>query len=100
MGSAVLSLPLSFIPIPFLSHPSLISPDPFAHFSRFPSLIGILYKRGSVKAGGQRRDILNEGRTYNKGNLLISEILCLKNTLPYFKITAFKTQLPYLTMLN
>lgn len=56
-------LSLSFIPIPFLSHPSLISPDPFAHFSRFPSLIGILYKRRSVKAGGQKRDILNEGRT-------------------------------------
>lgn len=100
MGSAILSLPLSFIPIPFLSHPSLISPDPFAHFSRFPSLIGILYKTGSVKARGQRRAILNEGRTYYKGNLPINEILCLKNTLTYFKFTAIKTQLHYITILN
>lgn len=53
----------SFILIPFLSHLSLISPDPFAHFSRFTSLIVILCNRESLKAERERRDIVNEGRT-------------------------------------
>lgn len=54
---------LSFILLPFWSHLSLISPDPFAHFGRFPSLIGILSHGGSVKPGRERTDILKAGRT-------------------------------------
>lgn len=48
---------------PLLSHFSLISPDLFAHFNGFTSLIGILCNRGSLKARRERRDIPSEGRT-------------------------------------